>query len=166
MDRRHFGTFFVILINDWRSIFSVPISCSVSWFISVSMNYAQHACELIEFFKVDKLFDRTSQKKREPIAILKRVYWFLWRFIPISLKPKSHILGSKYRKSEAFFFRTNQQIEQLCKMVSTVAVEIILQLVMLPKFVISFATYFFTDSGRDSFELPYPLWWVLSSLKH
>lgn len=71
---------------------------------------------------------------------------------------KFYILGSKYQKSEASFLKVNRQVEQLCGMVFTVAMKIFLQLIMLPKCIASFAIYFYTDAGIDSFELPYPLW--------
>lgn len=66
--------------------------------------------------------------------------------------------GCKYRKSEAFFFKTNQQVERLSEVVFTLLVKIALQCLMLPKCIVSFGTYFATDSGNDSFELPVPLW--------
>ena len=34
----------------------------------------------------------------------------------------------------------------------------------LPKFTICYFVYFTTDLGNDSFELPFPIWWVLLSL--
>lgn len=69
-----------------------------------------------------------------------------------------YISGLKYPKSEAFFFKTSQQVERLSGLVSTMVVKITLQLLILPKFVGSFVIYFITSSGNDSFDLPIPLW--------
>lgn len=66
--------------------------------------------------------------------------------------------GSKYPKSEAFFWKINQQVERLCEIVFMVVVNIPLQCLMLPRSIISFSAYFFTDSGSDAFKLPIPLW--------
>lgn len=68
------------------------------------------------------------------------------------------ILGCKHPKSLAHFSRTNEQIEKLTELVFMLVVEIFLQLVMLPRCIVSFIVYFVTDSGCDSFELPLPMW--------
>lgn len=69
-----------------------------------------------------------------------------------------HILGCKYPKSRRFFLKTNRQAERLSEIVFTVVVKICVQLTILPKFVASLCVYFFTDAGRDSFQLPLPIW--------
>lgn len=71
---------------------------------------------------------------------------------------KLFILESKYPKSWRFYLNTNRQVERLSEIISMVVVRISLQCFMLPKCMVSFAVYFFTDSGSDSFELPFPLW--------
>lgn len=68
------------------------------------------------------------------------------------------ILGCKYLKSKAMFQKTGQRVEKVCEIVFMVIMKIIVQLIMLPKFGISFGTYFLTDAGSNSFELPFPLW--------
>lgn len=70
--------------------------------------------------------------------------------------------GCKYPKSRRFFIKINRQVELLCEYVFTVVVKIALQFVMLPKCIGSYAIYFITDSGRDSFQLPIPLWYIYS----
>lgn len=76
-----------------------------------------------------------------------------------SLKWNFYIfLGSKDPKSKRFFMKTNRQIERLSETVFIVLVKITRQFVITPKFIVSFATYLITDSGKDSFQLPLPLW--------
>lgn len=67
-------------------------------------------------------------------------------------------LGCKYPQSKRFFSTTRHQIERSSEIIFVVIVKIALQCLILPKCVVSFAVYFITDSGRDSFELPLPLW--------
>lgn len=67
-------------------------------------------------------------------------------------------LGCKFPKPRTFFFKTNAKIERLSKIVFTVVVKIIVQFVMVPKCIVSFAVYLTTDAGSDSFELPIPMW--------
>lgn len=68
------------------------------------------------------------------------------------------VSGRKDPKSKAFFIKTDRQVEQLSKIVYTVVMKVAVQLILLPKCIVSFGTYFFTDSGSDSFELPFRLW--------
>lgn len=68
------------------------------------------------------------------------------------------ILGCKYLKSRRFFLKTNRQAERLSEIVFRVVVKVCVQLTILPKFVASLCVYFFTDAGRDSFQLPLPIW--------
>lgn len=75
------------------------------------------------------------------------------------------VLGYAYPKSDALFLKTNLQVEQLCEFIFTLLVKILLQIVMLPKCIGSFGVYFFTDSGRDSFELPIPSWYDFYIIK-
>lgn len=69
-----------------------------------------------------------------------------------------NFLGRKHPKSEALFLKTSWQIERLTEIVFTVFVKILLQCLMLPKCIVSFAAYFITESGNDSFQLPVPFW--------
>lgn len=71
---------------------------------------------------------------------------------------KPFISGCKYAKSKQFFLKTNRQVERLSEIVITLIVKIVVQIMMLPKAIISFATYFATGSGSESFEIPYPMW--------
>lgn len=71
---------------------------------------------------------------------------------------KFKILGAKYPKSKKFLMKTVQQIELVGEMSYLLMIKILLQLVMLPKCIVSYCAYFISDSGRDSFQLPYPFW--------
>lgn len=74
------------------------------------------------------------------------------------LKKKRLFLGCKYPKSEALFFKANQQVEQLSQIIFTALVKVALQLFMLPKFIVSYVVYVTTDTGSESFQLPVPFW--------
>lgn len=66
--------------------------------------------------------------------------------------------GRKYPESSRFFLKISHQIEQLSELVFIAVVEVALQCYMLPKLIVSYAVYFITDTGADSFQLPLPLW--------
>lgn len=67
-------------------------------------------------------------------------------------------LGRKYPKSKAFSLKTNRRVERLCEMIFESVLKIPVHIVVVPKFIVSFVTYFTTHSGPDSFQLPAPLW--------
>lgn len=69
-------------------------------------------------------------------------------------------LGCKYPQSEEFFMKTNRQVDRLTELIFIVLVKIGLQCIMLSKAVVCFGIYFTTDSGSDSFDLPFPMWWI------
>lgn len=62
-----------------------------------------------------------------------------------------NVLGWKYPKSKRLFSKTRKQVERLSEILYRLLVEISLQFVMLPKFIVSFGIYFFTDLKNDSF---------------
>lgn len=72
------------------------------------------------------------------------------------------ISGCKNPKSMAYFLNSSQRVKRMTKTVFTVMMKIVLQFVILPAAIASFAAYFFTDSGRDSFALPIPMWYIFS----
>lgn len=74
------------------------------------------------------------------------------------LKKNRLFPGSKYPKSEALFFKANQQVEQLSQIIFTALVKVALQLFMLPKFIVSYVVYVTTDTKSESFQLPFPFW--------
>lgn len=59
------------------------------------------------------------------------------------------ILGCKYPKSRRFFMETSEKIERLSKIVFMLVVKIIVQFVMIPKCVVSFAVYFISDAAIE-----------------
>lgn len=68
------------------------------------------------------------------------------------------ILGCKYPKSRRFFWKINRQVERLSETIFTVVMKTVVQILILPKCVVSFATYLISDLASDSFQLPIPLW--------
>lgn len=68
------------------------------------------------------------------------------------------VAGHKYPKSRRFFFKITRQVELLSRIVFTLVMKMVLQIVMLPKCIASYGAYFTTDLGSESFELPAPLW--------
>lgn len=56
--------------------------------------------------------------------------------------------------------KTSRQVERLSRIIFLLFVKIALQLVMIPKCIASFSTYFMTDLGPDSFDLPAPMWYI------
>lgn len=87
------------------------------------------------------------------MIIVRRCKWFDRDFIL-----KTFPLGCKHRKSEAFFRNVNQQVERLSESVFIVSMKILIQIVLLPKCVVSYGVYFFTESQSDSFQLSIPIW--------
>lgn len=75
-----------------------------------------------------------------------------------NIKQIECVLGRKYPKSMKLFMEANQRAERVTEIVFTVVMKIAVQFIMLPKCIASFGSYFLTDSGSNSFELPYPLW--------
>lgn len=75
-------------------------------------------------------------------------------------KNRTHlcISGCAHPKSRKFFLKICQQTERLSEIIFMVVQKIPLQLVMLPKFIVSFGVYFITNSGSSSFQLPFPMW--------
>lgn len=67
-------------------------------------------------------------------------------------------LGFKYPKSKAFFLKTNRQVERLSEIIFMLIMKIGLPGFMLPKCIVSLTVYIRTDTGRDAFELPIPMW--------
>lgn len=105
---------------------------------------------LIEYYeKIEELID-TSKTLPNDLSMMSKSIFIL--------KLKSFISGCKYRKSEAFFFKISEQIEQLSEIIFAVFVKVILQCIMLPKCFASFGIYYITDAGSDSFQLPFPTW--------
>lgn len=68
--------------------------------------------------------------------------------------------GCEYPASEALFFETNQQVEKFTEIILMLFTKIILHCLVLSKCAVSFGVYFITDVGSDSFQLPFPMWWV------
>lgn len=68
------------------------------------------------------------------------------------------ILGCEYPESRGFFLKISKEVEQFNRMVFMWVAKILVLSIVLPKCFGSFATYLITDLGRDSFQLPVPLW--------
>lgn len=76
----------------------------------------------------------------------------------LMLKLKSWISEFKDAEAKALLLKASQQVNRTTEIILNVTMKVSLQLVMLPKCVASLATYFFTDSGSESFQLPIPMW--------
>lgn len=71
------------------------------------------------------------------------------------------ILGLEHPTSEALFFRTSQQVERLSEIVFTLLMKVFLQCFKPPNCLVCFGIYFTTDTGNDSFDLPFLMWLIL-----
>lgn len=78
-----------------------------------------------------------------------------------SITDISFIEGLKYSESKAIYTSTARKVQQRMDLFTLVMQKLTPILMMLPKFIISFCSYFTTDLGPDAFELPIPKWWVL-----
>lgn len=74
------------------------------------------------------------------------------------MKHNKILLGSKKSSaSKVLLNKRLKQIEEMNKIVTFVSLKIVLQSLILPKFIGSFIVYFTTDLGNDSFVLPIPM---------
>lgn len=81
----------------------------------------------------------------------------------LNVKPmveSQNISGLKYPGSKAIYDENNQQIEKWSEIIRLAAGKGTPICLILPKSLLSFFLYFATDSGRESFFLPLPMWWV------
>lgn len=76
--------------------------------------------------------------------------------IEIIFPPK----GLQYPSSMALFNKTNRQVENVGEILIIVIAKVSLPCATLPKLLTCFFAYFITDLGNDSFELPFPMWFV------
>lgn len=66
--------------------------------------------------------------------------------------------GLKYPESAALFEETNRFIKKCGKIISFVAMKLVLNVVILLQCIGCFIKYIFTDMGNDAFVLPIPMW--------
>lgn len=129
--------------------------CSICGTVIIFISFTAITLKKVSLFEVidaiEKLIDTS-----------KRILNFKWCKIIRRVKLELFVPGNKYPKSKRFFLKTNRQVERLSEIVFTVVMKVFLQCFLFPKCVVSFGVYFFTDSGRDSFQLPFPMWWILS----
>lgn len=64
----------------------------------------------------------------------------------------------EYPASKKSFIKINHLVEKCSETIYFAVVKVSPQCVIYPKFIISYMLYFATDLGRDSFELPFPIW--------
>lgn len=69
-----------------------------------------------------------------------------------------HISGDEYPRSKELFIKTNQKIERLSEISFSIFLKVLLPFEILPKSIASFAAYFISHAGRDSFRMPMPFW--------
>lgn len=71
------------------------------------------------------------------------------------------ISGLNDPASAAIYTDVNERIDKLVPIFMFISVDLTLPPVFLPNFIKSYYLYFFTDSGADAFELPFPNWLVI-----
>lgn len=70
------------------------------------------------------------------------------------------ISGRKYPTSQIIYDDNFEIIKKWDGLVNLFVMRISLHGAMWSKYIASFAMFFFTDLGRDSFALPFPMWWA------
>lgn len=60
--------------------------------------------------------------------------------------------------STAIYTKVNQKIEKWTKTIHLFMVEVTAVLFIFPKLIMSYVLYYTTDTGGESFELPFPMW--------
>lgn len=68
------------------------------------------------------------------------------------------LLGRKYPTSQIIYDENFEVIKKWDGLVNLFVMRISLHGAMWSKYIASFAIYFVTDLGRDSFALPFPMW--------
>lgn len=160
-------------INSRIFLISFSFGCSVisqMWFIHLANSFAECmecigslSAGIIVFvsfaaivFRKTELFE-CFDRVEELIRSSERISNHRW--LQLNFENESmNILGCKSRKSNALFSKAGCQVERFSQVVFMVMMKVALQCSMLPKCVISLGIYYLTDSGSDSFELPYPMW--------
>lgn len=72
------------------------------------------------------------------------------------------MLGLEHSTAGVMYKDADSLVEKYCKMILFTAMLVLLQGLMIPKFVFVYLIYFTTDTGNDAFEmgLPFPYWSV------
>lgn len=129
----------------------MDVICSTFSTFILFICFAAIVCNRTKLFKcIDRIEDLIDMRKSSlRISVSHQIDWKC-----------VYSLGRKHTKSEAFFFETGQRVERLSEQVFTVVLKFLLQFLILPNCAASFSIYFITDSGRESFRAPVPMWWV------
>lgn len=69
-----------------------------------------------------------------------------------------HFSVSKNPTSKANLDKTNRQVEKWSEIAYFVLAKITPVCLILPRVIISYATYFATNAGNEAFELPFLFW--------
>lgn len=88
-------------------------------------------------------------------------YKFILRKHPIT-NQATFFEGLQYPASKALFGKTNRLVEKISKIIFFVIARMSPFCSMLPKLFVCFFEYFVADMGSDSFELPFPMWYVVA----
>lgn len=113
-------------------------------------------CFATMVFKMTTLFEFIA--KIEELVTMSRST-FIRFIVNKSNQIKYIFLGSQISQlSKALFCNASKIIEKSNGIISFVSVKIVLQCLMLPKFIVSSIVYFTTDLGSDSLVLPIPMW--------
>lgn len=70
------------------------------------------------------------------------------------------ISGFGFPSSKAIYEKANPKVEKWSAFIVFMVMKVLLQCVMFSQFFVSYILYFEMDMGPESFELPFPFWWV------
>lgn len=130
--------------------------CATSASIIYSVCFTAVVCRKTTMFEC---FDRMEElvNTSEPFLKIRSTFLMQLHFENLTkMNCMFSILGSRYPESKRFFSKASRQVERLSKNIFTVIMKIVLPCFMLPTCVVVLSIYFVSDSGSDSFELPYP----------
>lgn len=155
-----FGLFGYFILSQFVYIFCVA-SGLMEYVVCISATSAsiiQFVCFAAIVYRKSILFECFNKTEELIDTSPNQFLLIAFRWINWNVKLFVFILGCKYPQSEAFFMKANRQVERLTEIIFIGIVKIALQLIMLSKAFICFGIYFTTDSGSDSFDLPFPMW--------
>lgn len=67
-------------------------------------------------------------------------------------------IGVECQQSKMIYNEIAENVTRVDKFINSFTMFFVYPCLLLPKFVTSYFTYFTSDSGNESFELPFPYW--------
>lgn len=105
-------------------------------------------------YKNDKLLN-IFELISEELTTSKRFYLKLIEYLLFLQKNEFFSGSNRSPASQAMYEKTNKFVEKLADRIYVGLMRYGVPFFVLPKAIISYITYFTTDAGRDSFELPF-----------